>query len=523
MRQLIGRWAADDKFDRQEWAQAGLVVPLVCLMLWTVSAFFGFGADDGLIVARYARNALDGYGLVFNPGETVSALTSPFHAFIMIGLTAITDSPVAAYKLVSYCMVLATIGWMTLRFFPDRSQRPAFIALTAASPFVVVWTVGGLETPLLLCTLGLFCIAAWNDEESADRPASTMVYFLAALAFLIRHDSALFTAPVVAWQILVNRHSVKHWVALSAAAVAPFGWLLFSLGYYGDIFPTSFYWKQPVVGWNVVSGVIYLLSFLTLSGVWLAFFAGRAGQRAAAVLRGNRPLLVGLALFGAYATTAGIVHMMFSYRIFVPFVPIVMLMALKAAGGRNPARVRSMAVAAAAIVLQAGLSLVVYTTTLNPTLFHAFGTAAPKIFEYPRVDLRNYADGFLPAMIANADETRADWASRGHRDRSPRIHTFAAGVLPYHFEEAHIFDSLSGYRHGCDREWTYWRRAADYMHIMWPRQGLLEEQLGPMAATAELVSRRVVTFDGEREHIDVYFNPRPAPIRNSDRIDRPCE
>lgn len=529
VRQLIGlRPQTDGLAPAQQagWrrlAYGVLPVALLCYLIAAYAAYFGFGADDAWIVARYARNVIAGHGLVFNPGDTVSALTSPFHAIVMAGLTAVTDRPVFAYKMISIALVTATLGWMSVRLLPEGPQRIAFLILTAASPFVVLWTAGGLETPLLLGALGLFCAAAWRDDRSpAAEPGSVAVYFLAALAFLIRHDSALLTAPVVAHQILVNRHSLRQWAALLVAAIAPFGWLLFSAVYYGDMLPTSFYWKRPVFGWNVITGLIYLLSFLTLSGALLALFAGRRPSWSrAAGLRRNRPILIGLALFVAYATTAGIVHMMFSYRIYVPIIPIVMLVAFSLARSFELGA-RSAALAALALLLQVALSLVIYTSTINPTVLHAFGGGAPRLFEYSRIGLASYADDFLPAMTANATETRDDWLERGPHDRLPRIHTFAAGVLPYRFEDTYIFDSLSSYRHGCDREWTYWRRAADYMHIMWPRQGSPEEQLGRLAEQAELVSRRVILFDGEREHLDVYFNPRPDPIRNSDRIDRPC-
>ncbi len=519
MRQLIGA----RHVGGLQSATLALAIALLAYMIAVCWAFFGFAADDALIVARYARNAVAGHGLVFNPGDTVTALTSPFQGFVLTALTAVTDKPVVAYKLICIGMVSATLVWMSIRLFQDGCQRIGFLVLTAGSPFVVVWTVGGLETPMLLSVLGLFCVAAWRDEGSAaGQSASVAVYFLAALAFLIRHDSALLTAPVVAYQFYVNRHSLRHWIALLLASTAPFGWLAFSAAYYGDILPTSFYWKSPEVGWIVVLGLIYMLSFLILSGAVPSLFAGSGPSWSQADgLRRNRPILVGLMVFGVYATAAGIVHMMFSYRLYVPMLPIVMVVAFSLARSFNQG-IRSAGLAAAALLLQAGLSAFIYSSTLNPTLLHAFGSASPRYFEYALLSLRSYAGDFLPAMAANARDAQDHWEGIGPHDRPPRVHTFAAGVLPSTFREAYIFDSLSGYRHGCALNWTYWRRASDYLHIIWPLHGPPEDQLGHLADRVELVSRQVIPFDGRQEHIEIYFNPRPDPIRNSDRIDRPC-
>ena len=502
-------------------ALAAAVSVAVCV------AFFGFTADDTLIVARYARNLVAGNGLVFNPGEQVSALTSPFHALVLSVLTLVSGAPTTLYKALSAGLVIGTLGWMSLRLFATDVERLLFLVLTAASPFVLLWTVGGLETPLLLCVLAVFHARSWRMDAAADdRDPSVAIYVLAALAFLIRHDSALLTAPVVASQMLACRHSARHWLALSAAALGPIGWLAFAWLQYGDLLPTSFYLKTPGFGLGMLWGALYLFSLAVLSGVWLVLLpagrsAGGPAGRGAGILRANLPVLIGLGLFLVYGMAAGTKHMMFSYRLFVPVIPVMVLAAM-AIGRPVAGAARAAALLAAAAVLQAGLAVYLHTTSLNPTVLHVFGPAASRVFEYPQVTLANYAEEFLPAMRRNALDTRAHWQELGRDGRVPRVHTFGAGVLPFHYGEAYVLDSLAGYRHDCDYDWPDWRRAADYMHVMWPMHGSLEDQLGPLLDRSELVSRQVIAFDGRTQHLDVYYNPRPEPKRQSDRVDRPC-
>ena len=57
------------------------------LLLW-----FRYTADDALIVLRYARNLVNHGELVYNEGEYVSALTSPFHALLLAILYAVAAS-----------------------------------------------------------------------------------------------------------------------------------------------------------------------------------------------------------------------------------------------------------------------------------------------------------------------------------------------------------------------------------------------------------------------------------------------
>ncbi len=57
--------------------------------------FAAFTADDAYIVARYAVNARDAGEWVFNPGEPVSALTSPLHGLLLVVLSFVASDPLA--------------------------------------------------------------------------------------------------------------------------------------------------------------------------------------------------------------------------------------------------------------------------------------------------------------------------------------------------------------------------------------------------------------------------------------------
>src|SRR5688572_18681782 len=69
----------------------GLYFVAAVLAAITSWHFAAFTADDAYIVARYALNARDVGDWAFNPGEPVSALTSPLHGLVLIGLSVLAS------------------------------------------------------------------------------------------------------------------------------------------------------------------------------------------------------------------------------------------------------------------------------------------------------------------------------------------------------------------------------------------------------------------------------------------------
>ena len=115
----------------------------------TLALFSGFNADDAYIVGRYAQNAADGAGLVYNRGEYVSAPTSPFHALFETILALFGLPPGGSYR----AMAPAILAFFLVRAIKTtkmtRNELLFFTFFSIASPFMLIWSVGGLETPLL--------------------------------------------------------------------------------------------------------------------------------------------------------------------------------------------------------------------------------------------------------------------------------------------------------------------------------------------------------------------------------------
>src|SRR3954470_8529058 len=135
-----------------------------------VGGFWQITADDAYIPARYGRNLADTGSFVFNAGERISAMTSPFEGLLATGLHLLFGSSVTAIKVLSVAAVLgsAIAGAFSLRKTPWMAL--GFLVTLLLSPFVAVWTVGGLETPFLLALVtALVLIVRASEGELGQR------------------------------------------------------------------------------------------------------------------------------------------------------------------------------------------------------------------------------------------------------------------------------------------------------------------------------------------------------------------
>ncbi|MDZ4773302.1 MAG: hypothetical protein SGI72_09235 [Planctomycetota bacterium] len=164
---------------------AFLVVTVVACRLLAISACPTY--DDAFITYRYALNAGDGLGLVFNPGspwEPVLGTTTPLFAWILtlfakLGLDLVTTA--LALDIFFDACSAALIPRLFGR--ARASSTWALLAFAAFPPLVRI-TVGGMEAPLFSLFALLAVLAA-----AADKPVRAGVW--SALTCLVRPEGVL--------------------------------------------------------------------------------------------------------------------------------------------------------------------------------------------------------------------------------------------------------------------------------------------------------------------------------------------
>ena len=476
-------------------------------------AFFPLPADDAYIVARYAMNVVSGRGMTFNEGEAVNALTSPFHLVVLVMLQPLARDFVTVYRVLSavaVAIVLVTCAWRAW----GRSLTTAhFLALTLACPFIVFWTVGGLETPILLCLCTAIAFLLFGDE----RRYAAAIIGLAAIAILVRYDAVLFVAPIGAYALWRHRNQLAVRVTFAAGAAAILVWMTFALVHFGDLLPTSFYVKAghaPTLD-ELGRGVLYVASFACLTWIWSAGLVGRRVQSPSPAMRA---LWWGLGLTFAYALFASTKHMMYGYRLLVPFLPALAGALLAARSAPGP---RGGAAVAALLAGQATLAAFLYFYSQNPSLslITEGKSDADERFEFSHLGARHTA-AFLATAPGQADAIRAHWATTGEA-RAPRIVVSTGGILPFLLPEAYVLEHLVSFRHACK---PALEPLADYAQVIYVADTADMVARERARQQRDVVARFTMEADGLRDRpmplvIEIWHrksalaNPLPSGIR----------
>jgi hypothetical protein len=144
---------------------------VLSMAMWV--AFFPLLADDAYIPARYVRQLYAGHGLVFNAGERINALTSPLHTLVLAAIAPLTSDTVTAYRILALLLTAGSLVLIAAKAYPRFADRLLFLVLTLGSPLVAFWTVGGMETPLLLCLCSWLHLARAVDTSRQRKQART--------------------------------------------------------------------------------------------------------------------------------------------------------------------------------------------------------------------------------------------------------------------------------------------------------------------------------------------------------------
>jgi hypothetical protein len=202
-------------------------------------AYRDYGSEDAFITYRYAQNLAAGNGFVFNPGERVLGTSTPLYAMVLGVAGALGFEIARASAAVSAASLgaVAILGAGLLR----GHGHPALAILFAT---LAVWGAGdlflyfGMETPFYLMLLLATYRAALARQDA-------MTGILLGLAFLTRHDAALFAVCLLALSWWQRRQFPWRVALIATAVVVP--WLVFATIYFGSPVPNTLIAKAGAV------------------------------------------------------------------------------------------------------------------------------------------------------------------------------------------------------------------------------------------------------------------------------------
>ena len=199
-------------------------------------------SDDSFITLVQVLNLHNGDGLVFNYEQRVQAFTHPTWFALISLLTYISGE---YYYTITALSIALSLGAMLILYTYATKYHNlslAFIAifLLLCSKSFVDYTTSGLENPLsyLLFATLLYMLL---PDKSLSKKRLWIVYLLLTLLFFNRMDYALILLPIGVY--LLYRYKSRNIYPLLLSGAIVLAWFLFSLLYFGHIFPNTYYAK----------------------------------------------------------------------------------------------------------------------------------------------------------------------------------------------------------------------------------------------------------------------------------------
>lgn len=435
-----------------------------------------FLCDDAFIAFRYARNWIEGRGLVFNAGEAVEGYSSLAWVVEVGALWWAGIRPEAGSLVLSIAWTGATVAGVAWVVFGTRPSAARFAAawvavgLLATSATFAAWSTGGLETRQFTALVFAGVWAFANTGPSCGRLALASTAL--GLAALTRPEGWLvFGICAGVWG---TRAFVLHEldVRRAFAALAPFALLVgaqlaFRWVTYGEWLPNTYYAKSVRPWWE--AGTAFVARGALETGLWLLVPLACLAAVARLGSGRGRAHATGLVCIGAHALwTARLGGDYFAFRFFDFYWPLLAVAAADALAwiGRRPPVVGALGlvVIVYANALQGTLAWVVRdydtgaeTAQLCPTVTDE---NAPWLFRVPGMrSIAAAADGLRRDNIEHlvgltvrehavfGRERAARWgpyerARRGAIPRDAVAATNAAGAMPFYLADLTVIDML---------------------------------------------------------------------------------
>jgi hypothetical protein len=258
------------------------VVCAVALAL-QIYHFWPFMTDDAYISLRYSQRLIEGHGLIWNDlPPAVEGYTNLLWVLLCAGLGALGMKLETAAHLLGIVTTVAGIVAVAAQVYRDYPAKVRFLssliaclALALSAP-VAVWSLGGLEQPLLAALLAwaAYFGVRWVSGPKGNPRDADVMGLLLGLAVLSRADAALFTALFYAGAVLADGVRTRTLIARARLLPIPIlfflGQELFRYAYYGAWVPNTAYVKVAFTLHRLYTGLRYEVYGVRSEFVFLA-------------------------------------------------------------------------------------------------------------------------------------------------------------------------------------------------------------------------------------------------------------
>ncbi len=333
------------ELEKKNWWPPGYIIAQA--VVFAVVALYcnrNFFEDDSFISLRFAKNLIEGKGLVWNAGVRLEGYTNFLLIMLVSALGKLGIDLVTANRLVGFAAFGGTVWVMhhymrahtALRSYGESVASALALSLVVSSIPLLAWCFGGLEGDLMafFVTLSLCNALRLIEGRGKDREAGWLGFGF-ALAACTRPEGALlfaFTGAFLAllwvtrWAPIRFRQLV---IAANCFAIMYLPYTGWRIWYFGEFLPNTYYAKEYHVAHEIIArfGKLYVGSYLlappalpVLAGVMLVL-AGVSGRLTAAAVF----LASFIVFFFGFIYSVGGDFMPY-FRFMLPIVPVQALL-----------------------------------------------------------------------------------------------------------------------------------------------------------------------------------------------------
>jgi hypothetical protein len=237
----------------------GLYISVVVIILIFVAGLLdsiskSWTCDDAFISFRYAKNLVEGKGLVYNPGERVEGYTNFLWTMLIAAGMKLNLDPVkltSVLGIIFFALTVLAFVYISWRLFGPQGPFAVFIPLTALCLLVHhdfrAFATGGLETSFFtfLVTIGFAGLIF-----SKGRSAFLLTGFVFVLAMMTRPEGIIFYLLSFAFLILTvspTPNRILFFLIPLIVIYAPY--YVWRFLYYHYPLPNTYYARSAYLPW----------------------------------------------------------------------------------------------------------------------------------------------------------------------------------------------------------------------------------------------------------------------------------
>jgi len=428
------------------------------VMVMFLITILSWNCDDAYHAYVMAKNLVNGNGFVYNIGERVNASTCPLFTLLVAGVYAVLGDMYLSGILT--CLICSGVAvWFVFFKFCKSYQSVlyALICLGGASGFIT-YATSGLENCLLFLMIALFYFLMMRKEEYGKRD----LFFIALVIGVLmgaRMDNVLLVAPAAVYLFFFAKKrsiSLVKSIGIGLAGAFPFWmWEIFSVVYYGFLFPNTAYIKLgtglPLTNY-ISRGISYMLTALFNDPVLLA--VPLIYGVLAVVRKSRRHILLAA---GAWIYLAYVVYIggdfMLGRHLTVPFFASVSGITILIGEETREERIRTLMtgitmIAAACVVFALSFGTIEgkrYLWTGDKYLMQCMDVADERGYYIPTTGLLAYLqtkDGDYEGVVTKTFNTVEVEEMLTREQPGGELLRGASGILVYYYlEGVHVYDA----------------------------------------------------------------------------------